>query len=389
MNEQHFIAGTLSQYSNLFERLDEIITPERAFSTFKRIADTYAPTLTVRYTRAPVVETLIEEARNQAFCGHNLTFHRNYLSTGNVALEFGSEPRKPVWSMAHLDIISFLTDIRKNGRYPLTPYCESRQTDGRRAALALAYSVESGTMEKIAEGWLHSKDNHHYFETDVSDLPPATRVVYASEAEWDQATGMIYGTVDDAFGCAGLVLAAFALSHYSLEALIILTDEEEGVVGVGNRAFSRGSTRLLNRIAPDMLPDFITNTDLHEEVTNLAGGQLDTARFGQGSLFAGFASGAKGAVTPPQLLVFQRELARYLASQDIRLQENAGYVSRSDCVSAMMATPNVALIGYPGAYSHFIDTPRGHVDDLVHLAKVMTVYLLVAQSSEWRERYLL
>jgi hypothetical protein len=88
------------------------------------------------------------------------------------------------------------------------------------------------------------------------------------------------------------------------------------------------------------------------------------------------------------LLVFQRELAQFLAAQDIQLKENSGYVSRSDCVSAMMATPNVALIGYPGAYSHFADTPRAHIDDLVHLAKTLVIYHLVAQSPIWRRQYL-
>jgi putative aminopeptidase FrvX len=387
--QQSLITETVEHYPGLFDLLAEVITPERAFDVFKSIADTYAPTLTVRFTRGPVVEALLQEAKSQKLCGENLTFHRNYLSSGNVALQFGSKPRKPVWSMAHLDIISFLTGERENERYPLTPYCEARQTTGVRPALALNFSPDTGTMQTIGQGWLHSTDEGHFFETDVKDLPPATRVVYASEASWDKESGMIYGTIDDAFGCAALILAAMVLAHYDVEAMIVLTDEEEGVVGVGNRAFSRGSARLLNRIPAEQLPDLITITDLHEEVTDLAQGNLDQARFGQGSLFAGFASGARGGVTAPQLLYFQRELAQYLATQGISLQENAGYVSRSDCVSAMMATPNVALIGYPGAYSHFIDTPRGHIADLMHLAKVMTIYILVAQSQAWRARYLL
>lgn len=389
MVQPSHITDTVEQYTGLFDLLAEIITPERAFDTFKRMADTYAPTLTVRYTRGPVVEALLQEAKSQQLRGDNLTFDNNYLGSGNVVLQFGSQARKPVWSMAHLDIISFLTGKRENKRYPLTPYCEARQTTGVRPALALTFSPETGTMQEIGQGWLHSTAEGHYFETDVQDLPPATRVVYASQASWDKESGMIYGTIDDAFGCTALLLAAMVLSHYDVEALMVLTDEEEGVVGVGNRAFSRGSTRLLNRMPADQLPDLITITDLHEEVTDLAQGNLDRARFGQGGLFAGFASGARGGVTPPQLLHFQRELAQYLATRGISLQENAGYVSRSDCVSAMMATPNVALIGYPGAYSHFIDTPRGHVADLVHLAKVMTIYILMAQSQAWRERYLL
>ena len=55
-------------------------------------------------------------------------------------------------------------------------------------------------MEPCAQGRLHSTDSGHFFETDAEDLPPATRVVYASQAAWDQETGMIYGMVDDAAG---------------------------------------------------------------------------------------------------------------------------------------------------------------------------------------------
>jgi hypothetical protein len=382
------LGQTLAPYPDLFERMDHIINRERTFALFKQLADTYAPSLTVRYTRAPLVAQWLKEAGQQGLAGSNLTVAPNYLSTGNVALSFGSAPGKPVWAMAHLDIISFLTGERSQGRYALTPFCEARQTEGVRPALALAFSAETGGLEPVASGQLHSTDKGHFFETEVADLPPASRVVYASQATWDQASGMIYGTVDDAAGGTALILAATVLSHYPVEALIVLTDEEEGVVGVGNRAFSRGSTRLLNRIAPDHLPDLITISDLHEEVKALAQGNLDQARFGQGSLFAGFASGTRGGVTPPQLLAFQRELAHYLAQHGIKLQENSGYVSRSDCVSAMLATPNVALIGYPGAYSHFIDTPRCHVDDLVDLAKVIVTYILVAQDRSWRSQLL-
>jgi len=93
-------------------------------------------------------------------------------------------------------------------------------------------------------------------------------------------------------------------------------------------------------------------------------------------------------VTHPRLLAFQRELAAYLGRHGVALHENSGYVSRSDCVSAMAATPNVVLIGVPGAYSHFADTPRAHIADLVNLAKTLVVYTLVAQDKAWRERYL-
>lgn len=383
------ISELLNPYDTLFNRLDQIITSDRAFDIFKAIADTPAPTLTIRYTRAPVIESLLTDAQSAGICGPNLTFDSNYHATGNTAISLGSSSRKSVWAMAHLDIISFLTGPWNGTRYPLTPYCEARQTNGIRDALALTYAAKTNTMEPIAYGRLHSETSGHFFETDTVDLPPATRVVYASEAKWDRDSGMVYGTIDDAFGCTALILSAMVLAHYDADSLIVLTDEEEGVVAAGPQAFSRGSARLINRIAPDLLPDLITITDQHEEVAELANGHFDRTRFGQGCSFAGFSSGTKGGITPPHLLTFQRHLAKYLIDQNILLRENPGYVSRSDCVSAMMATPNIALIGFPAAYTHFIDTPRAHINDLVNLAKVLTIYQLIAQDEAWRAQYLL
>ena len=227
-------------------------------------------------------------------------------------------------------------------------------------------------------------DDEHTFETDVPNLPPATRVVYQSSAEWEQESGLVTGNIDDAFGCAALVLAAVVLSHWDVQSLFVLTDEEEGVVVPGPPAFSRGASRLLNRMSPNDFPNLITISDHHEEVAELSAGTLDLSRFGQGALFGAFASGTKGGVTPPRLLAHQRALSQYLAYHKIHLNENPGYISRSDCVSAMMATPNVSLIGYPGAYSHFIDTPRAHIDDLVNLAKSLVVIHLLAQDPAWQ-----
>lgn len=84
--------------------------------------------------------------------------------------------------------------------------------------------------------------------------------------------------------------------------MFVLTDEEGGVVAPGPPAFSQGGTRLLNRINPAHLPDLITISDHHEEVSELMTGRLDLSCFGQGALFTAFASGTKGGVTPPRLL---------------------------------------------------------------------------------------
>ncbi|MCB9151988.1 MAG: M28 family peptidase [Caldilineaceae bacterium] len=381
------IESALHRYNTVFDRLHEVITRERTFALFQQIADAYAPTLTARHARGPVVQQWLSAMQQAGSCSQQIHLDLNFRRTGNVVLSLGQSAAKPVWAMAHLDMISFLTGPYANGRYPLTPYCEARQTSGRRAALALDYG-QNPAGEIVESGWLSSTPQGHFFETDNAALAPATRIVYASQAHWDQASGMVYGTIDNAAGCTSLLMAAAVLSHFDVEALIVLTDEEEGVVAAGPQAFSRGSARLLQHTPADELPDLITVTDQHEDVAEIFDGELDLTRFGQGANFGAFASGAKGGVTPPRLLAFQRQLSTYLAQRSVSLHENPGYVSRSDCVSAVMATPNVALLGFPAAYTHFIDTPRCHIDDLVNLAKSLAVYILVAQDAEWRAAYL-
>ena len=55
----------------------------------------------------------------------------------------------------------------------------------------------------------------------------------------------------------------------------------------------------------------------------------------------------------------------------------------------MMATQNVVLMGFPGAVSYTLITPRSHIDDLVALSKSLTVLIAAAQSSDWRKHYLI
>lgn len=367
----------LKRHPDLFSRLHEAITEKVAFEVFQRIADTYAPSGTVSCARGAVVQSLLAEYVRSG----GLTCYANYRRSGNVAIELGSSAHKPAWLMAHADICSYLTRERDGARYRITPFCEPRKGEGAREAVALAYDEARGTMAEIARGELGmGRGGQMYFET-AATLPPFTRVCYVGQATWNRATGMITGYVDNGVGSAALVLAARVLSHYDANALLVLTDEEEGVVAPGNQAFSRGSARLFARTPPDQLPDLVIVSDLHEEVAAVARGDLNAIPFGQGAIFCGAASAAKGGVTHPRLLAFQRELAVALERHGVALHENPGYVSRSDCVSAMNVTPNVALVGAPGAYSHFADTPRAHIADLVNLAKTLVVYTLVAQDT--------
>ena len=130
-------------------------------------------------------------------------------------------------------------------------------------------------------------------------------------------------------------------------------------------------------------------TDLHEvkPLLNESGDVVEVTGCGDGSLFAGFASGTRGGVTPPHVLAAMRELSSVLDGKDIRMRENESYVSRSDCVSAMMSTQNVILLGFPGAYSHFEKTPRAHIADLLNLSKSHAVLTAVSQSLSWRKHY--
>jgi len=375
----------LERYPDLFLRLHETITPEITFKTFQRIADTFAPSGTVSCTRGRVVQSLLKES---TWSGNPL-FHNNYRRAGNIAIETGTAARKPIWLMAHADICSYLTREWDGRRYQVSPFCEPRKGEGSREAVALAYDEKQERMVTIAQGELGmDKNEKMYFETNTANLLPFTRVCYSGDATWDKNTGTITGYVDNGIGSTALVLAAGVLAHYNADALLVLTDEEEGVVTPGNQAFSRGSARLFARTPAEELPDLVIVSDLHEEVSAVSRGDLDSIPFGQGAIFCGAASGAKGGVTHPRLLTFQRKLAAELAQQGIALHENPGYVSRSDCVSAMNVTPNVALIGVPGAYSHFADTPRANIIDLVNLAKSLVIYTLVAQDKDWQNRYL-
>ncbi len=362
------------------------ITPERTFATFKAISDTRAPSLMARHTRGRVIARLIEEARSASDDTNALVFRPNLHGSGAVALELGERSRKPLWCFAHIDNISFLTGERTaSGEYALTPFCEAKQNDGRRAAQALGFDPVTKGTTLLADGWLVTRSDVHTFEpaAGAPDLPLSTRVVYASSAEWDRTTGIVHGCIDDAAGATALTLAAMALakSPTPVEALFVLTDEEEGPVAPGPQAFARGSARLFHRTPRKSLPELITVTDTHEAAAG-------SPRFGTGACFAGYGSRARGGVTPPALLHALRKFAGDLGTHGVQLVEHGEYFGRSDDASAVLATQNVALIGCPGAYAHFAQRPHVHIDDLVNLAKSIAAFAQLAQDEAWRERVL-
>ncbi len=377
----------LAPFSGVFERLEQVVTRERATRYCFALSDMPGPSGTARFGRG---RTLVRLLEGDGLL-HGLTLDLDYRGTGNLVLTTGRRPAKPVWIAAHLDQCSYLIDRREGGRYRLVPNCYHMIRAGAVAARALEFGP-SGEPRVCAEGWLRTEANgaEVFFESATpSDAVRRGMRVIVSPGTAHLPDGGITGSFDDAFGCGALARAAAAVAPYQPDALFAFTDEEEGSVGVGNQSFARGGSRLVNRVPRDELPDFGIAVDAHEAEDMVDGRGASNVHPGEGACFGEASSRARGAVTPPPLYAFERDLAAYLDGHGIRLRENLdGYVSRSDCVALMTVTPNVALVGFLLSHRHFDGLPRAHPDDLVHLGRSLAVWSLIAQSEEWRATYL-
>jgi hypothetical protein len=380
---QQPLAPLLERYPDIFDRLDRFVTGEAYFAIFKQLSDNYSPSLTVTRVQGPLVEAIV---RNGAGRQERIAVDRNLHRSGSIGVKVG-QGRAALWMSAHADICGYLTGEWDGTGYPLTPFCMHRASPGRRAAVALAAPDGEGPLARLAEGEMVTLETGAVrFECDRPDLPLCTRVVHHLPAAWDSASDRLVGFIDNQAGSAAMLLAAQALSHFDADALFLLNDEEEGPVDRGNQGFSRAATRLLHRTPLDKLPSYVVVTDGHEQESAIERGA--ETLFGKGAAFTGLSSQARGGVTPPQIVAFTRALAADLAQRGIGLVEHAGYVGRSDDISAMQFTQNVSLIGYPAAYAHFDKTPFSHIGDLVALTKTLVLLALVAQDPDWQQRYL-
>jgi hypothetical protein len=381
--ERGILNQLFERYDNLLPILDEIVTAEAYFDLFKQLSDNYSPTLTVSRVQGPLAESLLADTK----CNANpVRVEQNLRGSGSIGLVLGKEPA-PIWLSAHADICSYLTGEWDGQRYPLTPFCMHRARPGRRDAMALGAPQGRGPLPRLSEGVMVTEpDGGIFFETADSNLPLWTRVVHHLPATWDRDTDEIHGFIDNEGSSAALLLAARVLSHFNVNALLLLNDEEEGPVDMGNQGFSRAMTRLLHRTPHNQLPEMVIVSDAQQQEKRMEAGQ--STDFGAGALFTGATSGTRGSVTPPHLLAFTRQLGAELGEVGIKLVENSDYVSRSDDISAMFYTQNVAVIGFAGAYPHFDKVPVARCNDLVHMTKALVVYALVAQDEEWRKQYL-
>ncbi len=368
-----------------FEQLHEWVTPERLYHYLKAIADTPAPSGTARWTRSPVVEQLLRD--DGVLLRPGVRYVRNHEKTGGSALLLGREAtRKQIWLLAHLDVISYLVEPQKDGRYPLTPWCYHLMKPGRRSAQAMAYALETGRLELAALGEIVVEPTGGiFFEAGAGlSVRAGQRIVFQSELAWNRATGQLQGVLDDAGAVAALAVAVGLLARYPMELLLGLTDEEEGIEGLSNQTIGRGGARLLRHFDQ---PDLVIVSDMHEAAPMVEGQGPNAFSPGDGASFAEKSSRARGAVTPPPLYELLRHLAAELKNEGISLCENlGGYVSRSEDVNAARRTPNITLIGFLGTDRHF-DTavPSANMNDLINLAKAVACLVALTQTPRWAE----
>lgn len=369
----------------LFTSLRNEITEEKIYGYLKPLADTYAPSQTVPFTRAKVLKKLLE---NDGLLERpNVHFDGNYKNTGNTVLLLGdNENQKQVWLLAHLDIISYLIEPAIDGRYPLTPLCYHMMHTGSMPGVAIGYNINQKGYEVVCRGQILSDENKKVFF--IPDRPTplraGERVCFASEMKWDRQTGELRGSIDDIAGVAALLAAARFLSNYHIELMLGLTDEEEGVAGESNQTICRGGARLLRFFDQ---PELVIATDIHESAPMIEGKGPSGLTPGDGASFAEKASHNRGEITPPHLYELQRRLAEELSSEDIRLIENLdGYLSRTEGVNAMLRTPNVVLMGFLGKNRHFqVEETTANIKDLVDLAKAVVCFALLTQTPVWHE----
>lgn len=376
------ILAALDAHAGLFDLLHEEITAERAYAVLAALEAAPTPSQTARWARIPAVERWL---RDEGLLGRPaLTWVPDFAGSGNAVLLLGQEPRaKRVWLLAHLDQISYLVDPGDDGRYPLLPFCYHMQTGGARPALALAPDLGDGGLRVAARGTIRVDGPGPVFDVgEGGPLAPGARVVYDSRLEWDRDSGRLTGTLDDTVCCAAILLAAGVLCRYPVEAMIGLTDEEEGPPGDANQSFGRGGRRLVRLFEP---PALAIVSDVHESRAMIHGPGPPDLNPGDGAVFAERSSNGRGSATPPHLYALQRHLAAALDQRGVRLRENwGGYVSRSEDINAAIVTPHVALVGVLCSNRHFADdAPSANLNDVVELAKTLVASTLLAHDPAW------
>jgi hypothetical protein len=337
------------------------ITAQRAGEVVQAFADTPAPSQVAAWTRGPVVERFLRH-----WGAPQGAWQANYRGTGNGVLRIGSGARRPIWIVAHWDVISFLVGERTGEAYALVPFHHHVMTEeGSQPGAAVRYDPGAGTYGVVARGTITGGERPTFRSDDGVALGAGDRIVYDTATRWLD-DDLLEGQMDNAAGCAAALLAtAFLARLGDVEVVTCFTDEEEGPVALGSTAFARGSPRLLHHLPH---PDVAIVVDHHTCETQ------ETAPLGRGALIREYASHARGAVTPPWLYASLRRLADEHA-EHLTLHEDArAEANRSDCVVMMQVTPNVILCGPPVVGRHYRSGPYVcSAFDVAHLARSLVM----------------
>jgi putative aminopeptidase FrvX len=362
-----------SRLGAMLDALEAWATAERAADALRRLAETPAPSQTAAWTRGPVVGEHL--AAWNVLDRDHATWDANFEGTGNGVLQMGRGRRKRVWMVAHWDTISFLVGPETREGFSLVPFFLHVMESGSHRGCALEYDEATGAYEVMARGSIVGAREPWFVPDGDARLRPGMRVVFDSPPEC--LGGHVWsGELDNAAGCAAVLLAGAFLSAFDdLDVMICLSDEEEGPVAVGNTAFSRGSRRILDHFEA---PDLAIIADIHSLPEHGPG-----PRLGDGALVREYASRARGGVTPPWLYGRVTRLASELRPHVLLHENRYGDLGRSDCISVMHKTPNVVLCGVAASGRHFLHgvADRCSAFDVAHLARSLVAICVDAHST--------
>lgn len=346
-----------------FKKVEPLFLENAAFNILERVANTHAPSQTVKYTRAVVIDEIVKE-----FDLKTSHFDCDFYGTGNSMVRVCNQDPKII-VMAHADQISYFVDKRESEiLWKLIPFCKHLSTI-RVPAVGLRFDVHNNCYQQVATGIIFSElrqnESIPYFALESGELQTGDRIVYHLPVH--EQDGFVQGIMDNAAGVTACLLAAKALftAYPTSNTGFVFTDEEEGPAIVP-AFFARGARRLLKQIEK---PDLCIVVDGH--------GKQDGKMLGKGALFAEKTGGGIATLTPPHLFVKEKHLVEEMQRQGIMIFENHGSVSRGDDVACLEVTANVIPVGYPTQNRHFDQGyPRASISDIVNLAK--TIFWMAA-----------
>lgn len=355
----------LADDPSLVKNIVTWITPESMLGVLTQVANTPAPSGTSSLTRGPVIQSWFE---SKQMSGRGVSLDSNAFSSGTEVLSFGAGG---ISLLAHLDEVSYLFfEPIEPGLAKVVPYCYHLAEQP--APARIVRFTANGEWTIVCDAIVHMRMDDHFvsYPLDV-EFGVGDRVVLASPVTYEEKSGLVTGSMDNAAGVAAALVACEIMTRLAIPFNCYFTDEEEGPAGASSQTISRGAARLLNKVEPAPLTVAI---DIHGLNKSDLAKSLNHEQH-WGASFAESSSGGRGSVASPELFLKLSEAFGLLAELGISVNHNiGGYVPRSDDVIAMLHSNRVVILGYPGLNRHFDrGLPRVNIHDLVDLARALVV----------------